>query len=144
MFKEVKDDIWNFPNDIKIITTNGNIRKCGEAVMGKGIALQASKRFRYLASMYAIHIKNNNISCAYYPQYKLILFPTKYNWWESSNLKLIRKSMEELLKICSDNSIKKVIMPKVGCGNGLLQWNSVKKIIEDILMSKDIEFIIVG
>ncbi len=144
MYKEVKDDIWNYPDNIKVITTNGNIKKNGNAVLGKGIALQASRRFQDLAFRYANHIKINTLSCAYYPSYKLILFPTKYNYWQNASLILIRKSMEETLKICKNNNIKKVIMPKVGCGNGLLYWNSVKRTIEDILMSKDIEFVIVG
>lgn len=144
MYKEIRDNIWNFLDDVKLITTNGNIKRDGTSVMGKGIALEASKKFRDLPSMYANHIRKNNISCAYYPSYKLILFPTKYNYWQNSNLILIRKSMEETLKICKNNNIERVVMPKVGCGNGLLYWNSVKRTIEDILMSKDIEFVIVG
>lgn len=144
MFREINDNIWNFPDDVKVITTNGNIKNNGTAVMGKGIALQASERFPTLSLMYAEHLRNYGISCAYYHSYKLILFPTKYNWKEKSILNLIRKSMEELAKICRNNNIKRVVIPRVGCGNGLLEWNVVKRSIQYILDSDDIEFVIVG
>jgi len=38
MIKETESNIWNFKDNIKVITTNGNIRKDGKAVMGKGLA----------------------------------------------------------------------------------------------------------
>ncbi len=149
MYKEVDTDIWSFKNDVKVITTNGNVKKDKNtlgyrAVMGKGLALQAAQKFSNLPMLLSDNImyygKNK---CFYFPQYKIITFPTKYNFWEKSDYNLIRDSMEELYKICCENDIHKVIFPHVGCSNGGLDWQIVKNKIVDILEQLNIEFIIV-
>jgi len=51
--KEITGDIWDFYEKgfWIVITTNGNVKDNGEAVMGKGIALQARQRYPLLPSM---------------------------------------------------------------------------------------------
>jgi hypothetical protein len=44
-FVEAKCDLWSAEADARCITTNGYIRKNGNAVLGRGVALQATKRF---------------------------------------------------------------------------------------------------
>lgn len=145
MYKEIVADIWDkqFENDIKVITTNGNVKKDSRAVMGKGLALQASLKYFDLDMKLGENILYNGNRVFYYPEYKIITFPTKHNWWENSDLDLIYKSMIQLYNLCCYFNIKKVIFTHVGCNNGGLNWKNVKLKINDILSNNNIEFIIV-
>lgn len=149
MYKEIEANIWDYEDDVKVITTNGNIRKDGKAVMGRGLALQASKNFPMLSTYLGEYIflhKNESDKgnrCYYFPNMKIITFPTKKNFWENSDYDLIKKSMKELYNICIDYNIKRIIFPHVGCNNGGLTWENVKPKIEEFLNCKEIEFIIV-
>jgi len=141
MIKEINGNIWTF-DETKVITTNGNVKTNGSAVMGKGLALQASLRFPFLSEELADKLNEFGNRCFYFSDYDLITFPTKNNWWDDSNLDLIRKSMLELVDICKSENIKKVVMPRPGCKNGRLNWHDVRSKIIDIITESDIEFII--
>ena len=47
-----------------------------------------------------------------------------------------------LRSICIENKIKKLAIPKIGCGMDKLSWRKVKKIIESIFQYINIEIII--
>ncbi len=143
MYKEIKANLWEFENSVKVITTNGNLNKNGENIMGKGTALQAKQKYPSLPFMHGENIRLYGNEVFYYPIYDIICFPTKHNWWENSNLDLIKTSMKHLYYICMENCIWKVIIPKVGCSNGGLRWECVKEKILDILEYPNIEFVVV-
>ncbi len=149
MYKEIKANIWDFEDDVKVITTNGIVKRDGTAVMGKGLALQASNNFPMLSTYLGEYInlhKNENDNgnrCYYFPNMKIITFPTKHNWRENSDYNLICKSMRELYNLYINYNINKIIFPHVGCSNGGLLWKNVKERIESILNSNNIEFIVV-
>lgn len=135
MITEVDKNLWDFDLNqcYRVITTNGNIKKNGKAVMGKGIALQAVKRYPELPIKLAEHIKNRGNVVKIFNEYKIITFPTKNNWWERSSYELIRKSCHDLFESCIIYGIDKFVMPKVGCSNGGLEWDTVRKIIYEEL-----------
>lgn len=168
--KEIKGDIWSFHKDNNwvVIPTNGNVTKLTEAVMGKGLALQAKKKFpelpRELGEKLAYYGNTVNI----FPKYRLITVPTKQDFKEDSTLDLLTKSLNEL-KICLDflfmenfsstiaeclfdkngdviiEQVKKVnavYIPQLGCGAGHLNWKDVKKLITKTL--KDDRIVLVS
>jgi len=42
----------------------------------------------------------------YFPEYGLITFPVKHNWWEAADLDLIDRSARELLRIIEVKKIR--------------------------------------
>ena len=48
----------------------------------------------------------------------------------------------ELKTLCLEQNIKKLVMPKIGCGLDKLQWNTVKENIIKIFNDTDIEILI--
>ena len=140
--KEVIGDIWNYYDQGKwiVITTNGNTKANGDAIMGKGIALEAAKRFpttpyilgKYLKEFGNIPIRLND---------RMISFPTKYNWWEKSCPKLIESSTLTLFSMVNNLKLSEIYMVRPGCSNGRLNWADVKPILEKYL---DDRFIIVN
>lgn len=140
-------DFWEIQGDARCITTNGALRANGYAVMGKGVALQAKKRYpRIEATLGRLIQKYGNH--VYYLGHRLISFPTKNHWMEEkSDLNLIKRSAIELVALLrGDVPIKskanrRILLTRPGCGNGNLEWSEVKPVIQTIL--SDNEFIII-
>lgn len=151
--KEVTGNIWDYHKQGNwiVITTNGNINKVGECIMGRGIALEAKKRFPLLPKQLGNTITEHGnhvhrFFCLYdfpdAPITKIITFPTKHNWWEKSDLALIERSCEELVDTVSMflHNYELVYLVRPGCNNGQLEWKDVKLVLEKHL---DNRFIIV-
>lgn len=148
--KEIKGDIWDYHKKGHwiVITTNGEVKDTGEAVMGKGIALQAKQRFPDLAKELGARIKGCPMPYGEYSvgntlkvfhKYRIITFPTKNKWREKSDLNLIEESCRQL-KEASHGVQHNHYMVRPGCGNGKLDWRDVKPILEKYL---DDRFIVV-
>jgi hypothetical protein len=92
-------------------------------------------RFPELPRKLASRISAEGNHVFYFPEYRLITFPVKHNWWEAADLGLIERSARELLKIIKVKKIKEAVyLPRPGCGNGRLKWEDVKKILSPIPM----------
>ncbi len=131
--KEVFGNLWEF-DGIIAITTNGFVKRDGTCVMGRGCARQAAVRFPELPGKLASRISAEGNHVFNFPEYRLITFPVKHNWWEAADLDLIERSARELLKIIEVKKIKEAIyLPRPGCGNGRLKWEEVKKFLSPIL-----------
>lgn len=133
-------DLWKLPADLCCITTNGALRRNGNAIMGKGVALEARNNYHdieailgSLISKYGNHV--------FYLGYNLISFPTKIHWRHDADIFLIKRSAQELVELLKNNPAKRILLTRPGCGNGNLQWSDVKIAISDIL--RDDKFIIV-
>lgn len=126
---EVYGNIWHHPARFKIITTNGTVKHGGRAIMGRGVAEQANRKFKGLDALLGamIYLKGNHVHQL--PNHNLISFPVKHNWWEKADLNLIHQSTKELMLIV-ENSPDSYVMPRPGCGNGKLFWGEVKRIVE--------------
>lgn len=141
---ELKGNIWDYHNPYPIvITTNGWIseNKYAPAVMGRGLALEAKKKFPELPKMLAKHLRQFGNIVKYFDQFNLFTFPTKINWWENSNIDLIMESAGKLVNIVPLYDFGKVYIPRPGCGNGHLEWDNIKPILEQYF---DDRFIVVN
>lgn len=144
-------DIWELAKGNSIcITTNGNVNAKGHLVMGKGIAKEAlikhpsiGKILGERVELYGNHVEFIPIYDANLKLiYNLFTFPTKHNWWEKSSFDLIEQSCKELVEYTITYT-SKIYLPRPGCGNGGLNWEDVKPILEKyfdnrfIIVSKD-------
>lgn len=121
-------------------------------VMGKGIALMFKEQFPENTRLYAQACKRKEVVIGkmfvtqtnemFGPKW-IINFPTKEDWRNSSKLEWIRDGLEDLKKVIVDYNIKSIAIPPLGAGNGGLDWNDVKALIEEFLSSvKDIDIYI--
>ena len=102
----VKGNIFNTKAQTVVNTVN-----C-VGVMGKGIALQFKEEF---------------------PGKLLVNFPTKLHWRNPSRYEYIKDGLAELAKAIQKHKIKSIAIPPLGCGNGGLNWEIVKKMIQETL-----------
>jgi len=130
--REVTGNLWDYPADWRVIPTNGFIKQNGAAVMGRGLARQATERFPGLAN-YLGHLlcaEGNHVHPL--PEFGLITFPVKHNWWEQASLELIERSVKELKLLFVGGTQVSISLPRVGCGNGRLSWDDVKPLLEGL------------
>lgn len=131
---EAKGNLWDYPADAIIITTNGFVKKNGEAVMGRGCAREAALRYPLLPGMLGNSIKTSgNKVFHFWISEHILTMPVKYNWYEKADIELIKESAYQLIDHVDGWQFSKVVMPQPGCGNGQLNWNDVKPILDEIL-----------
>ena len=118
-------------------------------VMGKGIALQFKNMFPGNFKLYSNACKNRAVKVgqllvtkeeALLAGKKIIInFPTKTDWRLPSEYQYIEAGLTELVKVIKKEKIKSIAIPPLGSGNGGLDWNKVKQIMEKHLSDLDCE-----
>lgn len=131
-----------------VITTNGSVKTDGTAVMGRGVAKTAKDKYGNLDIKLGRQIRRNGnvvqiITRRFWLKhpYYLVSFPVKRSWWDDADMKLIKQSCKQLVKIADKEGWSDIAMPRPGCGNGNLKWSPVKKAIKELL---DDRFVIVN
>lgn len=125
--KIICGDLWRY-GDWKVIPTNLSINKDGLAVMGKGVAKQASLKYGNLPRAYAKYLKIIPQPSLYlYPLGKLICLPVKRKWRDQANLSLIEEGVRALAK--QGDGIDGIALPLIGCGFGELDALDVLPIL---------------
>ena len=120
-------------------------------VMGKGIALQFKNTFPENAKVYTEAVKEgkvklgkvlvvpvNPIGTVKY----IINFPTKGHWRYPSRLSWIQSGLDDLKQKLQEYNISSVAIPPLGCGNGGLNWDEVKPVIETTLKDLQADIIV--
>lgn len=114
-----------------VIPTNICVKANGDAVMGKGLALQAQARFHGLARRYGEWLKEREASDSPYVlngrtypaewepfvdrENRLILLPTKTDWRKPAHTALVRIGLEWL---ALHEEYRPLSCPYLGCGEG--------------------------
>jgi O-acetyl-ADP-ribose deacetylase (regulator of RNase III) len=107
-------------------------------VMGKGIALQFKQRWpknfkEYEAASKREEIKPGTMFISDLGEWAkprfIINFPTKVHWRGDSKLEYVEDGLRDLVKQVKCLGIKSISLPPLGCGNGGLDWDDVKKLI---------------
>ena len=121
-------------------------------VMGKGIALQFKENFPHNFRVYSsackeselmpgrmLVVRDSNLTLG---ERIIINFPTKVHWRNKSEYSYIEDGLKALVEVIREYKITSIAIPPLGCGNGGLNWNVVKKMIEaylSLLTDVDIE-----
>lgn len=156
---EKRGNIFYEVCDALCITTNGYVKKNGEAVMGRGCALDAAKRITNLPKILGHHLIYHGNQVHFLTRVNhvaVVSFPTKPveapyvdglrivksmadkyksgdyvpGWALQSNLSLIESSCIQLVNLTNAYGWEKVVLPRPGCGAGELKWEEVKPVLE--------------
>jgi hypothetical protein len=129
---EIYGNIWEkyvHSDDWIVIPTNGFVKKNGRAVMGRGLAFVSSSMFPDLPGRLGFRITKFGNRVFLWHSLRLFTFPVKNHWYDKADLNLIKQSSRQLKSLCKGMIIK-VLIPRVGCGSGGLDWEEVKPILE--------------
>lgn len=134
---DLLDSCWDDlgPPIWRVIPTNGARNALGRAVMGRGLARQIANRLpEFPAQLGKALLQGGNV-LHYWGHYGLITFPVKRTWVDRASPALICQSCKQLVELLQDKHFEDsfVLMPRVGCGNGGLDWQAVRVILEEEL-----------
>lgn len=131
---EVRGNLWEYPADVRVITTNGFVKKNGECVMGRGCAQEAARKYPELPHILGMAIQSEGNVAMFFPMKDdyLVTFPVKHNWFEKADLDLIAQSARKIASMAGLRN-KVIVVPRPGCGNGQLKWEDVRPVLEPIL-----------
>ena len=110
-----------------------------EGVMGKGIALQFRRKYPEMFRAYEKACKAGEVRLGHMHIFDLgtpggprwiVNFPTKGHWRERSRMGDIETGLTDLSAQIAKLGIKSIAMPALGCGNGGLDWTTVRPLIE--------------
>ena len=65
-------------------------------------------------------------------------FPTKIHWRQPSKLEWVEAGLHKFVSTYKEQGIKEISFPRLGCGNGNLDWEDVKPMMEGYLSNLDI------
>ncbi|WP_051209343.1 macro domain-containing protein [Butyrivibrio sp. WCD3002] len=141
MIKYLKGDIFSSP--AQVITNTVNL----EGVMGKGIALEFKKRYPKMFDAYkkkcdSGEFKIGNLMLFREVDKQILLFPTKDRWRAKSQLEYIEKGLIKFAQNWDKLGIHSIAFPALGCGNGGLLWDDVRKLMEKYLKKLPIDIYI--
>ncbi|TYC07134.1 macro domain-containing protein [Micromonospora sp. WP24] len=108
-------------------------------VMGKGIALAFKQAYpaNYAAYRAACAARTVRLGQMFVHDSGLpdrhrhvINFPTKRHWRSPSRLADVAAGLPDLVRVLREHRITSVAVPALGCGNGGLDWATVRPLIE--------------
>lgn len=68
---------------------------------------------------------------------------TKEKYWQKPSYKSLEESLLEMKKKLSKNkNIKKLVIPKIGCGLDRLSWDKVEPMVQELFKDLDIELVV--
>ena len=141
MIKYVQGDIFNSPAQVLVNTVNT------VGVMGKGIALSFKKMYPDMYEAYRKECDKHRLIIGklmlwYGTDHWVLMFPTKEHWRNPSRIEYIEKGLMTFVRKYTDYNITSIAFPKLGCGNGELDWTDVKPLMERYLKDLPIDIYI--
>jgi O-acetyl-ADP-ribose deacetylase (regulator of RNase III) len=143
MIQYITGNILESPAEALVNTVNT------VGVMGKGIALQFKNAYPNNFNAYRKACERKEIAVGdlfvvqdsnLHSGKKLIInFPTKKDWRKPSEYSFIEEGLDDFVRVIKEYQIKSIALPPLGAGNGGLEWEKVKKIIEQKLSHLNVE-----
>ncbi len=106
-------------------------------VMGKGIALQFKLAYPANYAAYEVACKREEVQIGKMFVFRrennprfIINFPTKKHWKGKSKIEDIKSGLKTLIEVVKKENIQSIAVPPLGCGNGGLDWDEVRPLIE--------------
>lgn len=135
-------DLFDYPCWVKVITVNT------KGAMGAGIAFGYRERFydayiRYRKLCLSKQFKVTDLLVQKAGGSWWVLFPTKDDWRNGSELVWIEDNLTKLVKLCERYKVSKIAMPWLGCRNGGLERHQVLPLIQKAFEHSATECVIV-
>lgn len=132
MITYVKGDLFSSPAKILVNTVNT------VGVMGKGVALEFKKRYPEMFYEYQKLCKEKKYDIGSLLLWRkaekwVLLFPTKRHWRQPSRMEYIEAGLKKFADNWDRLGADSIAFPRLGCGNGALDWEDVRPLMEKYL-----------
>jgi O-acetyl-ADP-ribose deacetylase (regulator of RNase III) len=132
MIRYLESSLFDSPAQTLVNTVNT------VGVMGKGIAKEFKERYPEMFREYSRICRRGDLSIGSLHLWRsnrqwVLNFPTKTTWKKPSSLEYVRLGLEKFVATYKDLGIVSASFPPLGCGNGGLNWQDVRPIMESHL-----------
>ena len=142
--QSIAGNIWDFhaQGSWIVIPTNLTVTANHHAVMGAGLARQASERFPLVPEKLGQWVRTTKDAVLFLREERLIAFPTKRDWKYPADPLLIQECARQLrdqvalignLQIRPSLLSPHIYLPRLGCGLGQLRWDLVEPLLDKFL-----------
>lgn len=112
--------------------------------MGKGLAQEFKFRYPSMFESYKRICNEGLLDIGKLWLWKgssrwVLNFPTKRHWRYPSKLEFIQRGLEKFCAEYEQRGIREIAFPRLGCGNGGLDWNVVRPLMESYLSKLPIQ-----
>lgn len=132
MITYIKGDIFSSPAKILVNTVNT------VGVMGKGVALEFKKRYPEMFQEYRRLCEEKRLSIGTLMVWRksdkwVMLFPTKKHWRYPAKIEYIEAGLKKFAENWDKLGVDSIAFPRLGCGNGGLDWEEVRPMMKRYL-----------
>lgn len=119
-----------------------------DCAMGKGIAKTFKKEYPYMKRALIKDISETKseypFSIIYFGREKpnVINMVTKEKYYHKPTYESFSSALSDVKCICEYFNFKTIAMPKIGCGLDRLEWDKVKRMIEEMFKDMNINIIV--
>ena len=116
-------------------------------VMGKGIARAFKDRYPAMFAPYKRICDDQLLEPGKLwlwqgPDHSVLNFPTKVHWRDPSKIEWVELGLEKFVASYESRGITSISFPRLGCGNGGLDWEEVRPLMERYLAPLPIDIFI--
>ncbi len=128
----VNENLFNSPAQVLVNTVNT------VGVMGKGLAKEFKRLYPEMADQYKELCERELLTIGKLWLYRsssrwVLNFPTKKHWREKSRIEYIERGLRKFVETYRSRGIISISFPMLGCGNGQLNWQEVRPLMEKYL-----------
>ncbi|XP_065911254.1 ADP-ribose glycohydrolase OARD1-like [Dysidea avara] len=138
---EDKQKLTEIKGDLFSCDPTSSLAHCVSADlhMGKGIAVLFKKKFGCVAELKSQGVQPGGVAVLKRSGQFIYYLVTKARYFHKPTMETLQKSLEALCSHAVSNGVKKLAIPRLGCGLDKLNWSAVSKLIGDIFSESGIE-----
>lgn len=113
--------------------------------LGRGVARQIQEAYdmrRHLVNEYGQWRGKKDIIGTCLACRDVLNLVTKQRYYEKPTLDTLQSALEDMRLYCVEQGIRKVAMPRIGCGLDLLKWEDVSPLIQEVFRFSHIEILV--
>lgn len=118
----------------------------GDFALGAGVAKQIDAAFNMkamLRAMWSAEVTRKLWSIpACLPCGTVFNLVTKERYFHKPTLESLRTTLEEMAEYVGIMNVKKIAMPRIGCGLDRLNWDDVEPMIQEVFKDLDVEIMV--
>lgn len=118
----------------------------GDFALGAGVAKQIDEAFNMRAMLKAMWSNEETKGLwtvpACLPCGTVFNLVTKERYFHKPTLDSLRTALEEMAEYVRIMEVKKIAMPRIGCGLDRLSWNDVEPMIQEVFKDLDVEIMV--
>lgn len=137
VIKEIEGDLFEASDDYSLAHCVGQ-----DFRMGSGIAVEFRKRFKRVTELISQKVHVGKVAFLEDNGRYIFYLVTKPVSTGKPTFDSLKSSVDDLKQKCLEHGVKKLAMPKIGCGLDRLNWHEVKQYLERTFQGSDIDILV--